>query len=504
MLHAARTSFLAGLGLVSTALFSTLITASARAEYPALKAVLDDAVAKVAETAKENRTLVFVFDATQDPQPWRLRGAIQTEVVARLKECGVDAIDIEREPAFSWLSSKDKAPAAVDVTRWRKGAEFDALVIGQLLQKREGMELRLAVHTRSPAKTKSVPPIRIDKKALSLEANIPPLNQKVVDFVRKHLGQKIASGECSAAAEEALKEVQAKQAWMYHWGRQLGDQEAWLPGDIIQFEGVKFAGESGNVYLGYVHHTAIIEVVVSPQSVRVLEQNTAKAGKTISRAELNFSQLKSGSVVFFRPSDGTSPLPISLLPRRRTPARLVKDASGQIDLLKTIDPHLDSVHGIWNTWQGYLNCHPERWARLQIPVDLPESYVLRATVKRDYEKDQFDFGLVVGGRQVVLALDCYGGDCLGLHRVDGKDAQSNETTQRVSLLPMNTTVALEVHVTARSIELRVDGKSTLKWEGDPMSLSLDDEWAIPRKDWLFLGEWSSSFQISELTLTPVK
>jgi hypothetical protein len=479
-------------------------TAPAIAEYPALKSAMDPSLEQAAEAAKGKRTLVFVFDATQDPPSWRLRGALQTEVVAGLKAREVDAIDIEREPSCSWLSSKDKLPATADVTRWRKGTAFDALVIGHLQQKRAGMELKLSVHNRAPARTKIMPAVRLDDKMLTIAENTPPLNQQVVDFVRKQLGQAIASGECSAAAEEALKNAGAKKPGIYHWGRQLGDQEAWLPGDVIQFEGAKFAGENGNVYRSCPHHTAIIEEVLSPQVVRVLHQNFGTAGKTISREQMNFDQLTAGSVVFFRPSDGSSPLPISLLPRRRTPARVVKDSSGRIDLLKTIDPHLDSVHGMWNTWQGYLNCHPEYFARLQIPVDVPETYVLQATVKRDYQTDSFGFGLVVGGRQVMLQLDSYDGEYVGLHFVDGKDAKSNETSQRVKLLPMNTAVKLEVRVTPRSIELLVDGKSTLKWEGDPTGLSLDPAWKVPRQDWLFLTEWFSSFQISELTLTQGK
>src|SRR5258708_2103101 len=148
-------------GIVCTALTSSLIAAPAIADYPALNRALNAALEKTAEAAKGKRTLVFVFDATQDPQPWRLRSAVQTEVLYGLKEREVDAIDVEREPAFAWLSSREKVPAAADVARWRKGPEFDALVLGTLLPKRDGLELRLAVHTRAPAKTTAIPPVRL-------------------------------------------------------------------------------------------------------------------------------------------------------------------------------------------------------------------------------------------------------------------------------------------------------------------------------------------------------
>jgi hypothetical protein len=334
---------------------------------------------------------------------------------------------------------------------------------------------------------------------LSLEANTPQLNQQVVEFVRQRIGQMIGNGECSTAADEALKSLKAKQLGLYHWGRQLGEQEAWLPGDIVNLYSAKFANKSGQVYMGFSGHTAIVEEIISPDVLHILHQNFGEAGKQISRATLNLSDLQSGSVIGFRPTDGKSPLPFSLMPRRRISATIVKQGE-QIDLLKTMNPQLDVVHGIWHTWDGFLRCHNEAFNRLQIPVDVPITYTIRATVKRIAGTYGLGFGLVVGGRQTMLVLDSHPGDVTGLHLLDGKQVHEQPDIPHKMALPIGQVVNLEVRVTPQTVELLIDGGSRFQWAGDARRLSLQPEWEMPKKDWLFLTSHFSDFEIASLTL----
>jgi hypothetical protein len=189
------------------------------------------------------------------------------------------------------------------------------------------------------------------------------------------------------------------------------------------------------------------------------------------------------------------------MPRRRVPAKVVKSAAGQADLLKTIDPYLDLVHGVWYNWDGWLRCHNEPFNRLQIPGEVPKAYTLNATVKRVAGTSGLGFGLIVGERQVMLVLDSYPGDAYGLHLLDGKAVHEQPDLQRQVLLPKNTTVQLEVRVKSPVIELLVDGKSKFQWEGDVGRLSLQPEWEVPHKEWLFLTSHYSDFEITTLTLT---
>jgi hypothetical protein len=473
-----------------------------RGEYPALQAALASAADQLAAEVEGKRTIVYVRDLASRDLPWRVRGALQAELIASLRSREVDAVPAEREPTFAWLADESKAKFAAGLARWKRTPGFDALVLGQLESRKDGLRADLAVYFREKPRVAKRLNVSFDAKALSLAANIPDLNRKVLEFVRQRFGQRIGDGECSNAATEALKSAGAERPGIYHWGRQLAEGEAFLPGDIVQFEAAKFVGKNGKVYAGFPHHTAIIEEVTSPRAVGVLQQNVGPAGKTISRAPLDFSDLQSGVVAIFRPTDGKSPLPITLLPRRREPAAIVKDASKRIDLLETIDPYLDAVHGIWHFVDGELTCHRETFARLQIPLDLPDSYSIQAIVKREAGQDQLGFGLVVGGRQVMLVLDSYGGTVAGLHLLDGKKANANPTSLRKVLLPLEATVRLEVRVTPNSVELSVDGQPTYKWVGDPGRLSVQPEWQVPRTDWLFLTSYHSYFRIKSLTLTP--
>jgi hypothetical protein len=189
-----------------------------------------------------------------------------------------------------------------------------------------------------------------------------------------------------------------------------------------------------------------------------------------------------------------------LSPYRRIAAKPVIDARGRINLLMTIDPPRDAICGIWQVDQSALTCHKERYARLQIPVDIPDSYVLRATVKRIFGVDTLAFVLVVDGRQVLLAMDGYGGDVAGLGLVDGKKQNNNETTMRTTVFPENRAVQIEIRVTPRSVSLVADGKRIVQWQGDAAAFSMQEEWQVPRKDWLHLACYEAGFEISSLWL----
>lgn len=488
--------------LLAVSVSVLLSTARCSAEYPALEKTLAQSIEKIAAGIKREKTLVCVYDVTGSVPLWRVRGAIQTEVAAGLRAKQVDAVELEYEPAFDWLTTSAQPGSGKDIARWKKAPEkFDALVIGQLKSKSRQFDLQIAVHRRLVAKPVILPAVVLKEQTLSLEANIPKLNLQVVEFVRQRVGEMIGNGECSTAADEALKAGHAKQFGIYHWGRQLGEHEAWLPGDIIQLEAAKFTDNSGQAYMGFSHHTAIVEETVGPQVVRVLHQNFGKAGKTISRATMNFDDFRSGSVVFYRPTGGTSSLPISLLPRRRTSAEIVNDAAKRIDLLKTINPQLDTVHGIWHTWNGWLQTHGEGFNRLQIPVDIPPAYSIKAIAKRTAGQQGLGFGLVVGGRQTMLVLDSHPGDVTGLHLLDGKQVHEQPSVPHKKALPIGQAVNLEVRVAPQTVELLIDGEGRFQWAGDVRRLSLQPQWEMPRKDWLFLTSHFSDFEITSLTLS---
>ncbi|MEO2029257.1 MAG: hypothetical protein ABGZ23_25560, partial [Fuerstiella sp.] len=303
-------------------------------------------------------------------------------------------------------------------------------------------------------------------------------------------------------ATEALKHSSCERFGLYDWGRRLGKNETLLPGDIVQFEYASFKPKNGKAFT-LVHHTAIIHEIQDADTFKVLHQNIGNANikKTMTEASFSMSTLNSGAVVFFRPTLAENILQVDPTPFRKGPALPVKNGKGHIDLKRTIDPDLDSVHGIWGVWNNAICSHKDKFLKLQIPVDVPESYVIRATIKRTWGNDAYGMVLVVGGHQYLLALDAYGGTKSGLDMVAGKKLRSNVTTREIkNVLPLEKSMDVIVKVTPTTVHIDVDGQELVDWSGDPADFSLQEPWRVPNTSWLHLGTYLSVFDTQHLTL----
>ena len=87
--------------------------------------------------------------------------------------------------------------------------------------------------------------VALDLAATLPEAPIPPLNQKVLEFARDRLGEKVADGQCLSLAVEPLRYAGAKRCPFdpsgdYVWGRPVASFKEALPGDILQFRNAVF------------------------------------------------------------------------------------------------------------------------------------------------------------------------------------------------------------------------------------------------------------------------
>lgn len=72
------------------------------------------------------------------------------------------------------------------------------------------------------------------------EGALPPLNQAIVAHVLTVEGAQVDRGECWDLAAAALNKAGARWDGAYGFGRRVEvSDEAVLPGDIVQFEGVQ-------------------------------------------------------------------------------------------------------------------------------------------------------------------------------------------------------------------------------------------------------------------------
>ena|SRR5688572_10715308 len=133
--------------------------------------------------------------------------------------------------------------------------------------------------------------------------SIPALNREIIAFVDSRMKKKVGRGECWDLAAEALNASNAKWNGKFQFGRKLNHDEEILPGDIIQFEGVKIKFQEGNARITQVlkHHTGIVYTMKGKQQFDMANQNTAEHGKKVALTFIDLEQVISGKYFIYRP-----------------------------------------------------------------------------------------------------------------------------------------------------------------------------------------------------------
>jgi hypothetical protein len=150
---------------------------------------------------------------------------------------------------------------------------------------------------------------------------IPPLNQKVLEFAHDRIGERVADGQCTSLAVEALRYADAERypfdpSGDYVWGHPVASFQEALPGDILQFRNAVFQGKHWitkrrwvSWHHEYPHHTAIVlEVREGGRAVAILHQNVgapdapAATKQVVQEASIRPESLQGGgAVAIYRP-----------------------------------------------------------------------------------------------------------------------------------------------------------------------------------------------------------
>jgi hypothetical protein len=138
------------------------------------------------------------------------------------------------------------------------------------------------------------------------DKELPTVNEQVLKFAESNFGKQVGNGECWTLADQALASAKAKRPGRngykaYQFGRELKADETPLPGDIVQFEMAKFVSKKGGV-AEMLQHTAIVAKVTGAK-FEVLHQNWNNS-RDVSRFRFDLTDLKNGTVTFFRPQAG--------------------------------------------------------------------------------------------------------------------------------------------------------------------------------------------------------
>ena len=176
------------------------------------------------------------------------------------------------------------------------------------------------------ARTDSPLPAPVGLQAKGGSSKTGDLGEKVVNFARRRVGERVGSGECFDLADQALRSNGGKSAADfgsvakdadYVWGTSASPSDA-RPGDIIQFRDYRYdrtietSTREDTDFQERPHHTAIVERVDGAGAITVLEQN-APDGSPGKRTQLFFSDVSTtsggkkttikvqGSFRFYRP-----------------------------------------------------------------------------------------------------------------------------------------------------------------------------------------------------------
>lgn len=185
------------------------------------------------------------------------------------------------------------------------------------------------------------------------------------------------------------------------------------------------------------------------------------------------------------------------LARVRIEKRLaaLEAASGDpsaVNLLSLVDLKLDVSTGAWEKSGSSLTAPAPfgKIALVRLPYGVPAEYDLRIVVASAGGNAQsLDIGLIGPSTQFSIVVD--GGGQTGLHGVDGKNFNENETLFKEKIFVDEKPRTLLVSVRKSGVAFTVDGRSIFSWKGDPAKLNAPPYPDLKEKRQLFLGAWQA-------------
>lgn len=203
-------------------------------------------------------------------------------------------------------------------------------------------------------------------------------------------------------------------------------------------------------------------------------------------------------------------LELEPLPPTSVPSVPSLGADGKI--LPIINVDRDTRYGEWKVEADALTCNTRASSRLNIPAQVPKSYVLSGTVERIGGVRQLNIGLLVDGHPCAIVIDADIMKNAGIDLLDGKRYSDNlnlvHRNYKTPLLPQNQRVPVRCVVTPDTILVTCGDKEVIRWHGDPRRLSLVNDLIPPNysadeRNQLFLGSWESAFAFRDLELKPL-
>jgi hypothetical protein len=192
-------------------------------------------------------------------------------------------------------------------------------------------------------------------------------------------------------------------------------------------------------------------------------------------------------------------------PESANPSRSTVPAlTHSVNLLEKINHERDKIEGNWSRSGNELIAPAANYARLEIPLALPASYLLTFVATWTAGETNLCLGLPIEDRQVMLKIDQGGpSKFTGLDLIDGKPANENSTSSHGPFLRPAVPNTIHCAVSPGEIRAYCNGSEIVRWQGKSQQLSLSDRWATRDRHHGFIGGWNSSFRVQKLEVGPL-
>jgi hypothetical protein len=243
---------------------------------------VEKAVEKLIPHVKGKRCLLTPFQANETkPAGWGVERQIEFLVRSRISAAGASCVDTA--PFLKLIHPDGPGAGKKPVVQYgsavvKKAAELtgaDVVVTGSCAVG-GGARATLTVYDGTKGTRLESALMTLSAVDITLAANTPLTNRKIIAWAEHKIGKKIDRGECVDLAIFGLQEAGSKPPALsqYLWGERLPPGVMPLPGDIIQFENATF-GESS-----IAHHTVVVYDVFKPGEIEVLHQNWANGNES--------------------------------------------------------------------------------------------------------------------------------------------------------------------------------------------------------------------------------
>ncbi|MDB5388413.1 MAG: hypothetical protein JWM11_4059 [Planctomycetaceae bacterium] len=182
------------------------------------------------------------------------------------------------------------------------------------------------------------------------------------------------------------------------------------------------------------------------------------------------------------------------------------DANGLTDII----PLLAAEHIVKVRWKfekdrvESITAEPQ--AQFVLPVDVPKEYTLHIEAIRldtpESEFHTFGIGLVCGPNDCMFVMETHPPRGIsGLQDIDDRRWDKNETTLHQMHTQIGKRFLLDAIVRVSNIEIRVDDRTIVDWNGDFTRLHRVGSWELNQPHRLFVGA-DSKYRITKITLGP--